>query len=164
MNVNDLISLVSGNLQEVMQQQGIQQENQQQVQNTVQETVQTELKNQVASGNSQGLMEIFNGNTQNQEGLISSIMSSLTGNLQQQGINNEASQNIASSILPQIFQKFASPETGTASNPLELITKLGFSQDSSLMSTFSSFLGNQNENQDKNNNNEGIGGIINKLF
>jgi len=97
--------------------------------NTAQSSIMETIKNQIGGGNIGGLMNLFNGQDdpnaqvnpiagQAQQNVVTSLMDKL-------GLDEGKASGIAAQIIPAVMQRFASPETGTAENPMDLIKKMG---------------------------------------
>jgi hypothetical protein len=115
--------------------------------NTAQSSIMDTIKNQIGGGNIGGLMNLFNGQDdpnaqanpiagQAQQNVVTSLMDKL-------GLDEGKASGIAAQIIPAVMQRFASPETGTAENPLDLIKKMGLEGDNGIADMIGEFTGGE---------------------
>lgn len=120
---------------------------------TAQSSIMDTLKNQIGSGNIGGLMNLFNGQDdanpqsnpiagQAQQNVVASLMDKL-------GLDEGKAGAIAQQIIPAVMQRFSSPETGTADNPMDLVKKIGLDGDSGIADMISKFTGGEGNVMDK---------------
>jgi hypothetical protein len=113
--------------------------------NTAQSSIMDTIKNQIGGGNIGGLMNLFNGQDdpnaqanpiagQAQQNVVTSLMDKL-------GLDEGKASGIAAQIIPAGMQRFASPETGTAENPMDLIKKMGLEGDNGIADMIGKFTG-----------------------
>jgi hypothetical protein len=126
---------------------------QSQVFSTAQSSIMDTIKNQIGNGNVGGLMNLFNGQDganaqsnpiagQAQNNVIASLMDKL-------GLDEGKASGIAAQIIPAVMQRFASPETGTAENPMDLLKKIGLDGDSDIADMIGKFTGGEGNVMDK---------------
>jgi hypothetical protein len=126
---------------------------QSQVFSTAQSSIMDTLKNQIGNGNIGGLMNLFNGQDdahpqsnpiagQAQQNVIASLMDKL-------GLDEGKAAGIAQQIIPAVMQRFSSPETGTAENPMDLVKKIGLDGDSGIADMIGKFTGGEGNVMDK---------------
>lgn len=115
--------------------------------NTAQSSIMDTIKNQIGGGNIGGLMNLFNGQDdpnaqanpiagQAQQNVVTSLMDKL-------GLDEGKASGIAAQIIPAVMQRFASPETGTAENPMDLIKKMGLEGDNGIADMIGKFTGGE---------------------
>jgi len=121
--------------------------------NTAQSSIMDTIKNQIGGGNIGGLMNLFNGQDdpnaqanpiagQAQQNVVTSLMDKL-------GLDEGKASGIAAQIIPAVMQRFASPETGTAENPMDLIKKIGLEGDNGIADMIGKFTGGEGNVADK---------------
>jgi hypothetical protein len=121
--------------------------------NTAQSSIMDTIKNQIGGGNIGGLMNLFNGQDdpnaqanpiagQAQQNVVTSLMDKL-------GLDEGKASGIAAQIIPAVMQRFASPETGTAENPMDLIKKMGLEGDNGIADMIGKFTGGDGNVADK---------------
>jgi len=159
-----MLEQLFGGLQDIIQQQTDgNQENAQQSTQMVQSSFMEAIKSQISQGNVSQVMNMFNG--QSDEQTQQNIQSQMAGQLQQQGMNTQMIQQMMQQVFPLIMQKFMSKETGNTQNGVDFLSLLGLGQDNNLMGMLGNLLNNnQNQQNNTNQNDEGLGGLINKLF
>jgi flagellar hook-associated protein FlgK len=120
---------------------------------TAQSSIMDTIKNQIGGGNLGGLMNLFNGQDdaspqanpiagEAQQNVIASLMDKL-------GLDEGKASGIASQIIPAVMQRFSSPETGTAENPMDLVKKIGLDGDSGIADMIGKFTGGEGSVMDK---------------
>lgn len=120
---------------------------------TAQSSIMDTVKNQIGSGNIGGLMNLFNGQDdanpqsnpiagQAQQNVVASLMDKL-------GLDEGKAGAIAQQIIPAVMQRFSSPETGTAENPMDLVKKIGLDSDSGIADMIGKFTGDEGNVMDK---------------
>ncbi|MEN9638590.1 MAG: hypothetical protein RLZZ262_458 [Bacteroidota bacterium] len=120
---------------------------------TAQNSIMDTIKNQIGSGNVGGLMNLFNGQDdagaqanpiagQAQQNVVASLMDKL-------GLDEGKAGAIAQQIIPAVMQRFSSPETGTAENPMDLVKKIGLDGDSGIADMIGKFTGGEGNVMDK---------------
>ncbi len=120
---------------------------------TAQSSIMDTIKNQIGGGNLSGLMNLFNGQDdanpqanpiagQAQQNVVTSLMDKL-------GLDEGKASGIASQIIPAVMQRFSSPETGTAENPMDLVKKIGLDGDSGIADMIGKFTGGEGSVMDK---------------
>jgi len=121
--------------------------------NTAQSSIMDTIKNQIGGGNIGGLMNLFNGQDdpnaqanpiagQAQQNVVTSLMDKL-------GLDEGKASGIAAQIIPAVMQRFASPETGTAENPMDLIKKMGLEGDNGIADMIGKFTSGEGNVADK---------------
>ncbi|MCC5945457.1 MAG: hypothetical protein JJT94_11025 [Bernardetiaceae bacterium] len=106
------------------------------------------LIGQATGGNLNAIMGLFNGKTpaDTSNPMVSSMVNNLTGDLASKvGIDKAKAQQAATLIVPFVMQKFASKETGTAENEVDLLKKAGLSGSDALSGLMSSFMGGKGD-------------------
>jgi hypothetical protein len=117
------------------------------------------IKGQIGSGNISGIMDMFNGNgdtDHNTNALAGGMHSNvIQGLMDKFGFDSAKAGGIANSIVPSIIKRFSSPETGNASDPADLVKKIGMDSDNGIMDMISKFTGGGGG---------GIGDMVKGLF
>ncbi len=115
------------------------------------------IKGQISSGNISSIMDLFNGNadTNHQSNEVAGGVHQnvIQGLMDKFGFDSAKAGGIANSIVPSIIKRFADPETGNASDPSDLIKKIGMDNDSGVASIISKFTGDG-----------GIGNLVKGMF
>ncbi|MFM9984018.1 MAG: hypothetical protein ACKVOK_02210 [Flavobacteriales bacterium] len=113
-----------------------------------QNSVTDSLKGQAMSGNLSGLMDLFNGNADtdhNSNPVAGGMMQNLVSGLMNKfGFDESKAGGIANQIVPAIVKRFASPETGNATDAGDLVKKIGLDGDNGIMDIVSKFTGGGN--------------------
>ncbi|MFN0032725.1 MAG: hypothetical protein ACKVOR_11250 [Flavobacteriales bacterium] len=113
--------------------------------NVAQHSVTDSLKSQALSGNFGGLLDLFNGKSDTDHsnnpvagGMMQNVIGSLMDKL---GLDEGKAGGIANQIVPQIVKRFASPDTGNATDADDLMKKIGFDGDNNIMDVVKNFTG-----------------------
>ena len=125
--------------------------------NVAKDTVTDGLKNEATSGGLDSVMSLFNGNGGNLQS--NSIVSSLSNNFvaslaSKLGMDQSMATKISGVVIPFIMEKFSGSETGSASSPTDLTSKIGFGD---ITSSLNNMLGGNDKGGD-------ILGSLGKLF
>jgi hypothetical protein len=155
--LDQLIQTAQQQLGPQLQQIGVKPEQLGSIFNVAQDTVTDGLKNEATSSGLDSVMSLFNGNGGNLQS--NSIVSSLSNNFvsslaSKLGMDQSMATKISGVVIPFIMQKFSGSETGSASSPTDLISKLGFGD-------ITSSLGNMLGGDDKGGD---LLGGLGKLF
>lgn len=130
---------------QVQSEHGLSQEQHQEVFSVAQSSVTDSLKGQLTSGNFSGIMDLFNGNADtnpaNNEVAGGVQNSVIQGLMDKFGFDSSKAGGIAASIVPAIISRFSSPETGNATDPADLVKKIGMDSDGGIMDIVSKFTG-----------------------
>ena len=113
-----------------------------------QNSVTDSLKGQALSGNLGGLMDLFNGNADtdtNSKPVAGGMMQNVVAGLMDKlGFDESKAGGIANQIVPAIVKRFASPDTGSATDASDLIKKIGLDGDNGIMDIVKNFSGGGN--------------------
>ncbi len=124
---------------------GLNDNDQNEVFNVAQSSVTDSLKSQAMSGNLSGLLDMFNGKADANDGsnpVAGGMMQNVIGGLMDKlGLDEGKAVDIANSIVPQIIKRFSSPETGTATDAGDLVKKIGMEGDNGIMDVVKNFTG-----------------------
>lgn len=127
--LDQLIQTAQQHLGPQLQQLGVKPEQLGSVFNVAQESVTDGLKNEATSGGLDSVLSLFNGNGGNLQSnsIVSSISNSFVSSLVSKiGLDPSMASKISGVVIPFVMEKFSGSETGSASSPTDLISKLGF--------------------------------------
>lgn len=103
------------------------------------------IKGQITSGNISGIMDLFNGKSEGNAGnnpIAGGVHENVIQNLMDKfGFDCDKAGGIANSIVPAFIKRFSDPETGNASDPIDMVKKIGLDSDSGIMSVISKITG-----------------------
>lgn len=125
--------------------------------NVAKDTVTDGLKNEATSGGLDSVMSLFNGNGGNLQShsIVSSLSNNFVASLASKlGMDQSMATKISGVVIPFIMEKFSGSETGSASSPTDLTSKLGFGD---ITSSLNNMLGGNDKGGD-------ILGSLGKLF
>lgn len=117
------------------------------------------LKEQLSSGNLNGLVDIFKGGDVQNNPVVQQAASSFTDKLESMGVNVESAKNIAASFIPEVIGKFVNKTNDpndSAFSLSDVITSISGPDGKFQLSDLTDLLG-------KNTESGGQEGIINKL-
>jgi len=125
--------------------------------NVAKDTVTDGLKNEATSGGLDSVMSLFNGNGGNLQShsIVSSLSNNFVASLASKlGMDQSMATKISGVVIPFIMEKFSGSETGSASSPTDLTSKIGFGD---ITSSLNNMLGGNDKGGD-------ILGSLGKLF
>ena len=155
--LNQLIQTAQQYLGPQLEQIGVKPEQMGSIFNVAKDTVTDGLKNEATSGGLDSVMSLFNGNGGNLQShsIVSSLSNNFVASLASKlGMDQSMATKISGVVIPFIMEKFSGSETGSASSPTDLTSKIGFGD---ITSSLNNMLGGNDKGGD-------ILGSLGKLF
>jgi hypothetical protein len=145
--IEQLIQAAQQQFAPQLQQLGVKPEQVSGIFSTTGESVTDGLKNHAMGGGIDTIFSLFNGQGNAQSSsLVSSISNGVVESLVSKvGLDPSVASKITGMIVPFVMEKFSGPETGSASSPSDLISKLGFGD---LSGTLGNLLGGNDKGGD----------------
>ena len=116
--------------------------------NIAKDTVTDGLKSEATGGGLDSVMNLFNGNggSLQSNSVVSTLSTNFIASLASKlGIDHSMATKISGVVIPFIMEKFSGSETGFASSPTDLISKLGFGD---ITSSLGNMIGGNNKGGD----------------
>ena len=155
--LDQLIHKAQQHLGPQLEQIGVKPEQMGSIFNVAKDTVTDGLKNEATSGGLDSVMSLFNGNGGNLQShsIVSSLSNNFVASLASKlGMDQSMATKISGVVIPFIMEKFSGSETGSASSPTDLTSKIGFGD---ITSSLNNMLGGNDKGGD-------ILGSLGKLF
>ena len=117
------------------------------------------LKNEALSGNISGIMSLFNG--QSTADASNPIVKNFAGNfttgiIEKLGLSESTAKMVSDTVVPFLVQKFASKDSGNATDEGDLMKMIGLDSDSAIGGMLKNILGDSGGSLLK-----GLGGFFN---
>lgn len=149
--IDQLIQLAQEHLAPQLEKVGVAPEQMSGVFQVAQGSVTDGLKSEALTGDIGSVVNLFNGKGGNLQSnsIVSSISQTFISSLiSKVGLDSSIAQKVSGMIIPFIMEKFAGPDSGSASSPADLMSLLNIGDSGDITSSISNMLGGKDKGDD----------------